>query len=293
MPATIAKRTTKKPPAGKKAAKNGTGGKSIKAPGAKTPNVKRILNVKPSPRQEEDWRPDNAAAAGLLAAAAAIPPSKDLRQSWWAVGDQGTTGACVGFATADSVLRWHYVKVGWITTNDLLSPRYVWMAAKETDPFTSPPTTFIETDGTSLKAALDIARKYGAVKDDVLPFTGKVLYTGEAQTFYAIAAQMKIASYFNLGRNIVNWRTWLANNGPILTRLDVDATWDAVDSTGWLDLYQPGTARGGHAVALVGYAPDRFIVRNSWGTSWGDKGFAYASIAYAQAAFTEAYGVTL
>ena len=29
----------------------------------------------------------------------------------------------------------------------------------------------------------------------------------------------------------------------------------------------------------------------SWGTGWGDKGFAYASLAYAQEAFTEAYGV--
>ena len=45
-------------------------------------------------------------------------------------------------------------------------------------------------------------------------------------------------------------------------------------------------------VALVGYTPDRFIVRNSWGTGWGDKGFGYASLAYAQDAFTEAYGVS-
>ena len=51
--------------------------------------------------------------------------------------------------------------------------------------------------------------------------------------------------------------------------------------------------RGGHAIALVGYTPDRFIVRNSWGTGWGDKGFAYASLAYAKDAFTEAYGISV
>jgi len=31
--------------------------------------------------------------------------------------------------------------------------------------------------------------------------------------------------------------------------------------------------------------------RNSWGTGWGDRGFAYASLGYAQEAFTAAYGI--
>jgi len=34
-------------------------------------------------------------------------------------------------------------------------------------------------------------------------------------------------------------------------------------------------------------------MRNIWGTSWSDNGFAYASKAYAQAAFKEAYGVNV
>ena len=96
-------------------------------------------------------------AAGILEAAAPIPAAKDLREKWWAINDQGTTGSCVGWATANSVLRWHFAKAGRLTIKQLLSPRFIWMAAKETDEFNTRPTTFIETDGTSLKAALDIA----------------------------------------------------------------------------------------------------------------------------------------
>jgi hypothetical protein len=253
---------------------------------------KRILNVEPSPKTEEDWTFETAQDADMVMAAPSIPASKDLRSTWWKVADQASTGSCVGWATADSVLRWHFVKNGRIAREELLSPRFAWMASKETDPFNTRPTTFIEAEGTSLKSALDIARKFGAVRDAVLPFRSGRLYPGQANTFYAVASQLKILAYFNLGSNQTSWRIWLATRGPILTRLNVDDTWYAsTDNAGNLDEYLPDTGRGGHAVAIVGYRPGRFIVRNSWGTRWGDGGFAYASLGYAQEAFTEAYGV--
>ena len=254
--------------------------------------LKRILNVEPSRQTKEDWTFEVAAEADMVDAAPALPASKDMRTDWWKIADQGTTGSCVGWATADSVLRWHFVKAARLKRDELLSPRFVWMASKETDPFVTRPTAFIETEGTSLKTALDVARKFGVVRDSVLPFSTGKLYPGRANTFYAVAAQLKIFSYFNLGTNLSNWRTWLATKGPILTRLDVDDTWeDAAATRGILDDYKRETQHGGHAVAVVGYRPGRFIIRNSWGTRWGDNGFAYASLAYAQEAFTEAYGV--
>lgn len=242
---------------------------------------------------QNDWTVEHAHEAGMLGVTA-LPTNVDLRTPRWTIGDQGSTGSCVGWAAADSVLRWHFVKAGLLSSSDLLSVRFAWMASKETDEFITRPSAFIETDGTSLKAALDVARKFGSVRSTVLPFIPYTLYQGEVNTFYAIAAQLRIASYFNLGRNLVHWRTWLATNGPILVRLDVDQTWDnTMETQGHLDVYQPDTARGGHAVALVGYTKEGFIVRNSWGVSWGDQGFGYASNAYARDAFTEAYGVTL
>jgi hypothetical protein len=226
-----------------------------------------------------------------------LPASVDLRAAWWAIGDQENTGSCVGWATAEGVLRWHLVQSGKISKTDQLSPRFVWMASKETVQFVTRPETFLEGAGTSLKAAVDIVKKYGSVRMPTLPFhISTKMFTGNDNAFYNDAATRRIVSYFNLGKNLSQWKSWLSEHGPILVGLSVDRTWDQATLTGGnLDTFVPNTVRGGHAVSLVGYtAAGRFICRNSWGTGWGDKGFAYASPAYIAAAFfNESYGVTV
>jgi hypothetical protein len=56
---------------------------------AKTKTIKRILNVLPSKGTELDWEMTNAVAAGMLSAPPTLPTSKDLRDTWWKVGDKG------------------------------------------------------------------------------------------------------------------------------------------------------------------------------------------------------------
>ncbi len=171
------------------------------------------------------------------------------------------------------------------------------MGSKETDEITTRPQTIIEGAGTTLKAAMDILRKYGATPEALLPFKiPQFMYIGDEMTCYATAATRRLASYFNLRKDFTKWRTWLATQGPILVALNVDETWDNAASThGKLDSFKPNTTRGRHAVAVVGYTADRrFILRNSWGTAWGDKGFAYATETYIRDGFfDESYGATL
>jgi hypothetical protein len=262
------------------------------------PEAERICNLVPSLNTDKDWDIADALAGSAIAAPrAALPASVDLRAPWWDIGDQGGTGSCVGWGSTDGVARYHLVKAGKLAQADHLSVRFTWQASKETDVITTRPQTFIERAGTTLKASVDILKKYGAVPASVLPFkVTNFLYLGDENTFYATASARRIAGYFNLAKNLPNWRSWLATHGPILAGLNVDATWDNATAThGKLDAFQPGTTRGGHAIAIVGYTADgRFIVRNSWGTAWGDKGFGYATEAYIAAGFfAESYGVTV
>jgi hypothetical protein len=74
----------------------------------------------------------------------------------------------------------------------------------------------------------------------------------------------------------------LVNYGPLVTTFNVYADFFGYD--GGIYSYTSGAYQGGHAVLIVGYddANSCFIVKNSWGTWWGEAGFF--RIAYSQLA---------
>jgi hypothetical protein len=222
-----------------------------------------------------------------------LPESVDLRRDWHTVPDQGHTASCVGWTVADSLLRWHLVEARQLAPDQPLSARHVWMAAKETDAREAYPSTFLEEDGTSLKAGLDVVRKFGAVLESELPWNG--FAHGSPEAFNESAKRRRIMAYFNLGDDSVpdrtahfpEWRRWLAESGPVVVLIKLDRHIQSAR----LDSFDPDSVVGSHAAALFGYGPDHFLLRSTWGPSWGDGGYARMSLDYAAQAVIESYGV--
>ncbi len=255
-----------------------------------------IAAARRSYAREDDYGPDDARDEGYLDDRA-FPPSLDLREAWHDVGDQGRTTSCVGWALADSVLRWHHVKAGRLAPHERLSPRYVWMASKERDSRIDYPSTFLEEDGTSLKAGLDIVRHFGVPLESELPWEGR-LVTGDPEAFMASTATRKLVRYFNLGDDTVDrrecfdgWRRWLHQRGPLPVLLAMDRHLGAPGAL--LEMFDAESIQGSHAAALFGYGPDFFLLRSSWGKSWGEKGYARMSLDYTAEAVIESYGVVI
>jgi hypothetical protein len=263
----------------------------------------RVLNVGPSPGREEDHTPAAALAAGHLRPV--DPPERlDLREPWYTVGDQGLTGSCVGWALADSVLWRQLVRAGRLAEHERLSPRFMWMAAKEmraklTEVRGEPawhPTTFLEQGMTDVKSALDVARTFGAALEEDLHWKGG-LYPGDIERFYRSAAERKITHYYRLDPEqdpaewFAHWRRWLHQHGPVLIVVGVDQKF--YDGARSLDAFDAGSATFKHAAALTGYGPGGFLVRCSWGDDWGADGYAVATEAYLAEATVESYGVVV
>jgi hypothetical protein len=263
----------------------------------------RVLNIGPSPAREDDHTPEAAEARGHLRMV--DPPERvDLRADWYTVGDQGMTGSCVGWALADSVMWRQLVAAGRLAPAQRLSPRFMWMAAKEmraklTEVKGEPawrPTTFLEQGMTDVKSALDVARLYGAALEDELPFDDG-LFEGPIDQFYDSAAQRKVTHYYLLDPDddrdewLLHWRRWISQHGPVLVVLNVDDQF--IEGAHLLDGYRPDDSSFNHAVALTGYGPRGFLVRCSWGTDWGRDGYAVATESYLKQSTIESYGVVV
>ena len=95
--------------------------------------------------------------------------------------------------------------------------------------------------------------------------------------------------YRSVPQQITQLQACLATGTPFVFGFSVYDSFESgeVASTGIVNMPGPKEKQvGGHAVVAVGYdnATQRFTVRNSWGRSWGQKGYYTMPYAYVTSA---------
>lgn len=261
----------------------------------------RVLNAFASPKPENDYTIQIGAPDGV--AYANLPDSFDVRplvsSTWSKPYDQGQTGSCVGQATK-GVLHWHLLKEGKLTrphTRYSPSFRFIWEASKEMDDYTFYPSTMLLNDGTFIKTAVSVLLKHGCCPDSLYNLRHKGIKMNTAE-FNSRCADFKIRSYHRVtphgpGFGMQGYKWWLVNEGPIVTRSILDRKFLTARRGDVLEKYNDAENYGGHAYMIVAYKPGYFLIKNSWGTPWGDRGYLWVSEEYAKLAFTESYGIRL
>jgi KDEL-tailed cysteine endopeptidase len=120
-----------------------------------------------------------------------------------------------------------------------------------------------------LHTALNIAKTTGLVKASSYPYQDR---QGSCQSLSG--PKFKISNYFYLDdENAI--ANGLYNNGPIVFSIICPSALQHY--TGGIFSMDTATCTadkiGYHSPVIVGYSSDYWIVKNSWGTNWGENGY--------------------
>ena len=251
--------------------------------------IKRYyLGTHKSPRDERDYL-----LRGFFLKEIALPSKFSLVSKMTPVKNQGAEGSCIGFAMVVGVKEYQETTGKDAQPGIELSPRFLYEEAKKISG---------HKEGTTLKAAMQVASKLGVCEYYYWPYSPN--FVGEPQGgAYKNALQYKIKTYARVnGIEELKRAIFDPTIGPTLIGVKVykgmvsdeaKVTGVVPDPTCWDRM----NVLGGHALCAVGYNDDfafwknkgGIIVKNSWSTNWGDKGYGYLSYDYIEKNMLDAF----
>jgi len=250
--------------------------------------------TKPRSIARYGWTPDLPDQRDHLYAAplpklGPLPAKADLRKQCPPVYDQGQIGSCTANAIAGAIqfdLKKQKLKV--------FIPSRLFIYYNERSMEHS-----VATDsGAQIRDGVKSVNKLGACPEPEWPYVAtpadpntNVWPAGAAPAqkpppaCYQDALKHQVISYQRVNRDLAQMKGCLASGYPFVFGFTVYEAFEsaAVAKSGVLNM--PAAEEqvvGGHAVLAVGYddAAQRFIVRNSWGRGWGQKGYFTMPYAY-------------
>jgi C1A family cysteine protease len=139
--------------------------------------------------------------------------------------------------------------------------------------------------GASLSDGVKSLKTYGICPESSWPYVISQFASKPPESCYTSALTHKALTAYNIKNNLLAMQTSLVSGFPFVVGILVYSSFESqqVAKTGIVPMPGPkDQLLGGHAVLVCGYndLKKQFIVRNSWGTNWGDAGYFYLPYAY-------------
>jgi len=228
------------------------------------------------------WIPDLPDArdqlyAAPLATLQQLPPKVDLTAHCPPVYDQGELGSCTANAIAGAIeFAQRKEHLPTPTTPSRLFIYYNERVIEHTVDIDS---------GAMIRDGIKSVHAQGACRETSWPYVIAQFDDRPSPGAYEEARRHLVSGYQRILRSLSQMKGCLAAGYPFVFGFTVYDSFlsDAVASTGHVPMPGPAeTIEGGHAVVAVGYddATHRFLVRNSWGTTWGQKGYCTMPYTY-------------
>ena len=146
--------------------------------------------------------------------------------------------------------------------------------------------TVNEDAGAQIRDGIKVLAKYGVAPEELWPYNVAKFTKKPPASVYKVASYHQALTYARVDQTEAAMEQCLAQGFPIVFGFAVYSSFEtqAVAKTGLMPIpAKQEKDLGGHAVLIVGYnrVKRHFIVRNSWGPDWGDKGYFYMPYAYA------------
>jgi hypothetical protein len=202
-----------------------------------------------------------------------VQDAVDLRKYCSPVGDQGPTSRCSAFA--------------WTHAAELVSAM-----KNENPPRLSPSFTMLEfqrmqgdaqdynyayTGGDGTVDGPDPARvlaEQGTCRQELWPDTSPTPASSERVLIADAERHLLDATPHPIALEDV--RKALSAGCPVHVGMNTGSAFTNVGRDGIFNAAEPPSGRHGrHAMLIVGYTGNFYIVKNSWGESWGDQGYCY------------------
>ena len=201
----------------------------------------------------------------------------DLRSTCPAIYNQDKLGSCTANAIA-AAYEYDDIKQN---EKDVFIPSRLFIYYNERKIEGS-----IDTDsGAEIRDGIKSISVDGVCSEDMWKYDITKFTECPTQECYDYAKNHKSIEYKRVVQSLEQLKQCLIEGFPIVFGFNVYSSFETqeVADTGDMPMPKEGEELlGGHAVCAVGFDDNKrvFIVRNSWGDSWGDKGYFYMPYAF-------------